>query len=341
MYIELIDSWNDKLNQFTPDKQDVYFSESYVKLYENAIDKAVCIVATDDDFCVLIPILRREIQPGYFDFETPYGYGGFIANKTDAGKINEAIEQIKNYLAQNNYVAGFIRFHPLLRNANMCREQVQVVDDRYTIAIDLKPDLNEIWLEQVHTKNRNTIRKAEKRGLTFVADHDFEYMDDFIRLYNKTMDKLGADNFYYFDNQYYLKWLETLKTNSFLAVVKLQDKVISACIVMYQKQWAHYHLSGSDRDFLNLEPNNFMLWNAAMELKKLGAEQFHLGGGIDANPENTLLKFKERFSTNKYMFSFGKMIFNNDLYNQLCMDWERLNAGKTEYFKHFLLKYRY
>lgn len=276
MTVEIIEHWDDYLLGFAPDQQDIYFSENYVKLYQTDRDKALCVVATDNDLCMLMPILRREIKSGFFDFETPYGYGGFICNNNTPSKVDEALKNIKIHFAKNNYIAGFVRFHPLLSNANMCREQITVIDDRQTIAIDLRASQEDIWLNQIHTKNRNTIKKASKRGLEFVTDYNFHYIDDFIALYCQTMDKLGADSFYYFNRQYYTRWLDKLKERSFLAVVKFENIVISACIIMYQSPWGHYHLSGSNRDYLHLDPNNFMLWNAALELKHLEIGRAHV-----------------------------------------------------------------
>lgn len=341
MEIRFTDNWNKYLELIPTEKQDIYFTEEYVKLYQNNIDKALCVVAIDDEKIVLMPILRRQIDEAKFDFETPYGYGGFISNSEDKEFLNRAMDQIKIEFTNNNYVAGFIRFHPIIENSEICRGHLQIIEDRKTIAMDLRPSEQDIWSQQVHTKNRNTIKKAIKNGLEFIADHDFKFFDDFIRLYNATMDKLNADDFYYFGKNYYEQWYRTLKDKSFIAAVKYEDRIISACIIMNDSQYGHYHLSGSDKEYLRLEPNNFMLWNAAMHLKEMGIKKFHLGGGTDSNPENSLFKFKSRLSTEKYQFSFGKLIFNTEIYESLCKNWESKNPDKVEKFKYHLLKYRY
>lgn len=341
MEVKITTTWNSYLRSFPNDKKDIYFTEEYVNLYQNDTNTPLCIVVCSGDSIILMPILRCQIMSSYYDFETPYGYGGFISNTEDEKFITEAIAEVLNFLSNNNYIAGFVRFHPLLNNSALCKNNFKVIDDRITIAMDLRPSELDIWMQQVYTKNRNTIKKASKNGLEFIADHNFDYIDSFIELYNQTMDKLGADGFYYFDKKYYQKWIETLKNRSFLAVVKYNGIVISACIIMYERPYGHYHLSGSNREFLRLEPNNFMLWNAAMELKRLGINYFHLGGGINSDPENNLLKFKERMSPNKYQFSFGKMIFNEEIYNQICNKWAAQNPEKAEKFRFHLLKYRY
>ena len=34
-------------------------------------------------------------------------------------------------------------------------------------------------------------------------------------------------------------------------------------------------------------------------------------------------------------------IFNEQLYHNICSDWEAKNPDKAEHYKHFLLKYKY
>ena len=155
------------------------------------------------------------------------------------------------------------------------------------------------------------------------------------------MDKLSADGFYYFEDSYY----DNLKkgiTDSFIGCVQnYEGQIISAAIFMYNGPYGHYHLSGSDKSHLAISPNNFMLWNAAIELQKRGVKRFHLGGGTDGNEDNSLFLFKHKFSKDTCQFYIGKLVFNQGLYNTICADWEARNPDKAEQYKYHLLKYKY
>ena len=96
----------------------------------------------------------------------------------------------------------------------------------------------------------------------------------------------------YFDDRYYKDFVKN-NPNSFLGVVLLDNKVISAAIFMYDGIYGHYHLSGSDKQYLNYSPNNFMLYRSALELKKRGVELFHLGGGTTSDQDDSLFAFKK------------------------------------------------
>lgn len=340
MDIKVISYWNKYLDLFLPEQKDIYYYEEYVKLYETEESKALCIVCEEEGHILLMPFLRKKIKE-YFDFETAYGYGGPIVNTQDQSWITKVIVAMNTYFRENNYICGFVRFHPVLDNAIYCKEEIKVIYDRETVLMNVDESEDEIWNTQIISKNRNMIRKAEKNGLRYVAEYNFESLNEFIKLYEETMKRLNADSFYFFEKEYYLKYIERLNNQAFLGTIRKDEKLISSALFMYSENYGHYHLAGSNYEFSNLGANNYLLWNAALEMKKLGVKYFHLGGGYDCNPENSLLKFKKAFNKNTKCFAIGKFIFNKDVYDQVCMEWEYENPEKVLKYKNILLKYRY
>lgn len=342
MNIKIVKHWDEVLDTFLPAERDIYFREEYVRLYETDTEKAVCCIVNDSEQIMLFPFLSRTFNyqgQALHDFETAYGYGGPIWHQADDQFKVVALQMMVDELKHQNYIAGFVRFHPLLANYDGFSVG-RIIEDRKTVAIDLSLEENEIWMQEIHTKNRNVIKKGEKSGLTFVVDNDYKYLPEFIRLYDATMEKLNAADFYYFKQQYYEEFVKTLP-NSFLGVVLYEGKVVSAAIFMYEGEYGHYHLSGSDITALKLSPNNFMLWQAVLELKRRGVKLLHLGGGTTSAEDDSLFCFKSRFSKHTYQFCLGKLIFNEQLYQNICSDWEVKNPDKAEHYKHFLLKYKY
>lgn len=344
MQVELLSHWNDLLVTLPGTEQDVYFKEEYVRLYETEAEKAVCCVASEGGQMMLFPYLCRTFEfmgKEYHDFETAYGYGGPVWNNADDTFKEKALMCMVEELGKKNYIAGFVRFHPLLQNQEAFDTVGRLIADRHTVAINLDQSMDDVWSNEIHSKNRNVIRKAEKAGCTFAADDKYEHLEDFIRLYDSTMDKLSADGFYYFNDDYYKHLVEGIP-NSFLGCVKdAEGKIISSAIFMYSGTYGHYHLSGSDKTQLSLSPNNLMLWEAAKELQKRGVKRFHLGGGTTGNEDDSLFLFKRRFSKDICQFYIGKLIFNEVIYNAICADWEQKNPQKAEHYKHHLLKYKY
>ena len=254
--------------------------------------------------------------------------------------MTAALEAMSEKALSENFVCGFVRFHPLLENWDYFDKVGRLIMDRKTIAIDLSDGIEATWMNEIHTKNRNVIKKGEKNGLEFIVDEDFYYLTEFEDLYNSTMDKLEADGFYYFDPSYYNQLKNTIQ-NRFLGIVKHEGKVVAGAIFFYQLPYGHYHLAGSDKSALKLSPNNYLLWAAAKELTRRGVKHFHLGGGTDGSEENSLYQYKRKFSKHEYQFALGKMIFNPSLYEDICVEWAAANPEKADKMKNILLKYKY
>lgn len=336
----ITNSWNQYLGSFQASEMDVYYFEEYVKAYEDPSKVAKCIICIDDKNIMLMPFLQMSFNDLY-DFETPYGYGGPISNTQDKEWNCKALQSIFETFRSNEFLCGFVRFHPLIKNYQFNTRYFSPIFNRKTVFIDTSVSIEEIWKKQINSHNRTKIRYAVNKGLTFLADYSYNYLDDFISLYNKTMTRLQADSFYFFEREYYLKLLKGLKNNTFIGVVKKDDEVISSAIFLYNSSIGQYHLAGSNNDYSNLRANNFLLWNAALELKSLGVKLFHLGGGYNSQPDNSLYRFKKTFSYNEADFYIGKWIFDQQKYKELKREWEEKNPDKKDKYGNFLLFYRY
>lgn len=340
MQCEISSSWNKYLEKFPPEKKDIYFTEEYVNLYKDSEHTPECIVASEGANILLMPYLRAEVGDLH-DFETAYGYGGPIANTEHHDFIRKALDEIARFLCEKNYVCGFTRFHPLLKNAEYCKDAMDVLFDRHTVTIDTGISEDDIWSTMIKSKNRNMIRKAEKNGLVYKAEEDFASLPEFVELYNATMKRLDADSFYFFGDDYYRVYVKALAGRGFLGTVRLDGKLICGALFMYSEDFGHYHLEGSDHQYSSLGANNFLLWNTACEMHRRGVKQFHLGGGYNSDEENSLFKFKKAFSPILTDFYIGKQIFNKEAYDDIKADWVKKNPEKEEVYGNRLLCYRY
>ncbi len=340
MRVEIVRHWEAYLERLPKERRDIYFSERYVSLYEDGAHVACCVLCEEGGSVLLYPFLRGTNDLGY-DFETAYGYGGPVTNSNDSAWVGQALGEMAECLREASYVCGFTRFHPLLCNAGMAGAVMDVLFDRHTVAVDLTKDLEDVWKEQVTSKNRNMIRKAQKNGLVFRAEEDFSSMDGFVRMYRQTMERLGADDFYLFDEGYFRAFAAGLGRNGFLGTVTRDGRLVGAALFMYDGIWGHYHLAGSDRENGGVGVNNFLLWNAMGKLKEKGVRTFHLGGGTSALPTDSLFKFKRAFSPNRADFYIGKWIFNETAYGNLCERWERDNPEKVAQYGKWFLRYKY
>ncbi len=340
--------WNEYINRLPSDQQDVYFTPEYYSLYENYGDgDALCFVFEHEDDIILYPFLKNsinalgyELDQEYFDIQGAYGYNGIVSSTKDKKVLELFWNEFDKYCTDNNIVAEFSRFHPLLKNQGLASNNTKVIEDRLTIAVDLSLSEEDIWLKQIESSNRKNIKKAIKNNLVFEADYEFKYINEFVDIYRSTMDKLSSIDYLYFNDKYFTDFVSAFKGQAFLGIIKLEDKVISAAMFMYQGKYGHYHLSGSNREYLKLYPNNLHLYGAMKELKLKGIESFHLGGGTTSNSEDSLYKFKSGFGKIINQFLIGKTIHNQNIYNQIVEQWKTKHPQSYEQNKIKLLGYR-
>jgi len=290
--------------------------------------KAELFVYTEGDSIGFYPYMKTDIERDWLkgkfcDIETVYGYGGPIINSYDKGFISRFEAKFEEYCIQDGIIAAFVRFHPIIRNESVFTGYT-VIHNRITVSVDLTQDINDIWMNQISTSNRNVIRKCVKNGLTVEESEDYQ---SFFDIYRDTMDKVGAESFYYLNSQFF----DDMKKDDHyrLLVCKLDDVVLAAAVFMEYGDYFHYHFAGSKKEALKYSPNNLLLWDAIKYGKERGHKVMHLGGGLTDSEDDNLFRFKARFSRNRNDFYIGKRVYNVSVYNALIDEWEQTTGQKA------------
>lgn len=324
--IDEIIEWNKIVISFL--NHDVYYLNEYVKAFklhkdgepeliyfDNGKLKAMNVVMkrdiADDE------LFRNKIEKNkYFDYATPYGYGGFLFegdySREDIEELNTSYMEL---CKKKNIVSEFVRFHPILENYKYNGSLYDVCELGNTVTIHLDSK-EEIW-NNMNKKNRNVIRKAIKSGIKVYWGRDEDLFIKFKELYNQTMDKDQADDYYYFNDDFYSSICEDLKDHALLFYAKLDDKICAMSIILYGNKSMHYHLSASDKNFLQYAPTNLLLYEAACWGSENSYNTLHLGGGLGSK-QDSLYKFKKAFTKDEdTIFAIGKKVFDITIYNDL------------------------
>ena len=253
---------------------------------------------------------------GVYDSITPYGYGGVLfEGDISEDHIADFWNEFLQMMEKEHIVDNFVRYHPILRNAEPMKYISDVLDLGKTIALDLaSPDT--IW-NNIISKNRNMIRKAEKNGIEIHHGKDLALFKNFRSIYNATMDKDHAEPYYYFGEDFYESIHKDMIDNYEMFYAMLDGQIIAMSIIIFTNKQMHYHLSGSVIEYRNLAPSNLLLYKAALWGYEQGYKTFHLGGGVGSGEDN-LYKFKSAFNKNSdFQFSIGKQIFDQKQYDEL------------------------
>jgi len=161
---------------------DAYYRRPYVEA-SALLDKGRPFLL-EHDGALFAGIERDEPR----DVVTPYGYGGPTADG-----FWDAYEE---WARERGVVTTFVRFHPLYGNQRGA--PIHVDELAPTVAWRLEPDRD--LLAGLHFKHRNKVTKAENAGAT-VRQH--EGLGEFVPLYEDTMRRVHADDFYFFERAYW------------------------------------------------------------------------------------------------------------------------------------------
>lgn len=317
---------------------DVYYLSGYVKAFQihGDGDPQLLYYEADGLKAIYVYMKRKTAIEGYYDSVTPYGYGGVLFDgDTSEQNLQAFWKAYVEKMKEEGIVDNFVRYHPVLANAIPMKQISTVIDLGKTIAFDLaSPEV--IW-ENIISKNRNMIRKAEKNGIVIKHGKDLELFKDFKRIYNATMEKDNAEEYYFFGDAFYESIHNDLNNNYEMFYAVLNGEIIAMSIMLFGNKQMHYHLSGSMIEYRNLAPSNLLLYKAALWGCEQGYNTFHLGGGVGSGEDN-LYKFKAAFNRNSdYQFSIGKEIFDQEKYDELVVLRAKQDPGFDPESKYFPL----
>lgn len=298
---------------------DIYLNEKYAALYgevfEFSYKKEVRIFK-------IIAIKEKIPDTKFYDLQSPYGYGGIYCNTHDKDFIEEAFKNLKFKALEQNIIAFFIRFHLFDENLRIYHHLLPFfTKNREAIIVNTEKDIENIRANY-SPRIRSYVKKARKElKIEFATRQDYK---DFFELYQKTMQRNHADNFYFFDEKYFEKLFDF--EESVILKASLGDKILAFASFFLCKDFSYYHLSANTlKSNANAALLDFFFEYACKKLCKF----CFLGGGVQN--EDTLFKFKEKFSTLRADFHIGGMIFDEK-------NFDFLNKNLTN--RHFL-KYRF
>ena len=303
---------------------DVYWLSGYVRafqlhgdgepllfFYEDAGVRGINVVMRRD--VADDPHFRGTLEKGrYFDLSTPYGYGGWIIEGENAAPLFCAYEA---WLKRHAIISEFARFHPMLQNHTRCAAFYDVLPLGEVVHMELSSP-EDIW-ENLTSKNRNMIRKAEKNGIRIFNGRFPEIYETFREIYNDTMDKDRAHAYYYFGEAFYASLLNDLPENAQVFWAQKDKTVIAASVLLAANGRMNYHLSGSRREYGSLAPTNLLLYRAALWGCANGCKTLFLGGGVGSG-EDSLFRFKRAFYRGELnRFHIGRSVYDPETYGSL------------------------
>jgi hypothetical protein len=267
---------------------------------------------------VVFACIVRDVDAARADVVTPYGYGGPVAAGSEP-PVARFWEDYERWCAERGVVTSFFRFHPLYANHRNAGPRVRVEPLAGTVAWQLD---DRDPAERLHRHHRRLVRKVEGSEASITPAP--ARLDGFVRLYEETMERRDAADFYYFPREYWRALETTLRER----VVLLQLGDDAALLCLTSPSWLHYHLGASSEEGRKSGAGHFLFVEAARWAASNGYTRFHLGGGVGGRADS-LFEFKRRFDPGGVLeAAVGKAVHDEAAYRELAGD----DAGLDGYF---------
>jgi serine/alanine adding enzyme len=277
---------------------DVYLTREYVEAATLLEPGRPLYLRTDK--AGFAAILRDDPT----DVITPYGYGGPVGPGF--------WEPYGDWCREHGVVTTFVRFHPLYANQRDASPEVKVQPLAGTLAWRLDEDGD--LLDRMHRHHRRVVRKALAAGVEARAQLAPESLDGFVALYQQTMERQEAEDFYFFPPEYW----RALETSLRDHVVLFEAGDDAKLLCLHAPPWLHYHLGASSDAGRKLGASTLLFLEAARWAQELGYTRFHLGGGV-GGARDSLYDFKLRFDPGGEVESaIGKAVHDEEAYRRLA-----------------------
>jgi serine/alanine adding enzyme len=305
--------WNGVLDELG--LGDVYLRREYVEAACVPEPGRPALLCHDE---TVFAVIVREVAGGHRDVTTPYGYGGPVSADEVAGEVRAPGRETGSFApayarwcAENGVVTSFARFHPLYANHRYA-DGFELEELGGTVAWRLDDDLR----ERMHRHHRRVVRKAEGAGVATTVQVAPPQLDQFVALYEETMERRAAASFYRFSTDYWSA-LVALGDRVVLVEARREDELLAALLCLDGRPWLHYHLGASSDEGRALGASNLAFVAAAEWARANGHGLFHLGGGVGGR-EDSLLEFKLRFDPDgRRPMYVGKAVHDAAAYRDL------------------------
>lgn len=263
---------------------NVFFSENYFNYIKACGGKLW--YAYDDKFILPINVYRK-IGINYAMYASEY----YILKenvreaekKTFLEEVQEGLRKQEKVAWVSTSAAALFDFYPDKSKRIPFGSHV----------MDLSLDLEELW-KKVHTKHRNSVRRAEKNDVR-IKRGGIELLEDYLKLDEETWERSNKSSY---GAIFFRNIIENLKENAIIFIAyKDEEPHAGACYFLNDNMC--YYMYGASISRPETGATNYMHWEVVKYLKEIGVKKYSFVGCRINEDEDSkyhgIQRFKERF----------------------------------------------
>ncbi len=277
--------------------REVMAHPEYARLFARPCDRVVCAAGEDAGGAILFPLLLRPLaaEPwagrgeSRWDATSPYGYGGpFSFGAPDADAYWRAHAE---WCRDEQIVSTFARLSLFPRQLAPIPGTVEA--RLSNVVVPLEGGVDALW-RGYEGKVRKWVHVAERGGLTVERDTTGARLAAFAEIYEHTMRRSGADDWYFFPRVFFDAIVERLAGLFSFFHVLSGGEVVSSDLVLEGEEHVYYFLGGSLAEAFPLGPNRLLKHRIAVWAIEAGKKRYVLGGGTTDG--DGLFRYKRGFA---------------------------------------------
>jgi hypothetical protein len=241
-----------------------------------------------------------------------------LVSSTD--ELGSLVDRLQTSIEQENW--RYLEFRPVQGGFQPKRAKgdFQAAKLYYWHRLDLRPNIENIFLGFHKASVQRRIRHAEKAGLVCERGRSDKLLKDFYSLLTLTRrrHRLPPQPFAWFQNL-----VDCMGDSLEIRVTYQQQVPTDAILTLRFRNTVYYKYGCSDRKFKKLGATTLLLWQAIQDAKAGGAKEFDLGRSEVDN--EGLLAFKDHWANGRTQIVYWRYPASHSLE---MTEEQRLNVAK-------------
>jgi hypothetical protein len=238
-------------------------------------------------------------------------------------------------LAARGIINLFLRLHPFADHAAYA--DLLIGAPHLTAWIPLTEGRAQAFAGGECATHRSQVNRARRLCFTttLTVAPSLDELRSFRALYEQTMKRLAAGAAFHFGETYFARLASGLGQDLVLvSVIDTGGIAVAQALLLCGARYGHYHLSARRNDVHNAASN--LLFEAmADHAAARGMQGIHLGGGMSAAEDDSLLQFKRRIGRGRSDFRIAGLVCDPARHQRLVDTWRQRSGRAPTWFQAY------